>query len=79
MDWQLADAKGRFSEVVRLALTDGPQRITRRNDAVVVMSEEEYDSITGKKPSLVEFLMDFPSLEGIDLTRDKSEMRDIDL
>lgn len=38
--WKLEDAKARFSEVVRLALTEGPQRVTRRGrDAVIVSAE----------------------------------------
>jgi len=36
--WKLEDAKARFSEVVRHAREDGPQRVTvRGQDAVVVM------------------------------------------
>ena len=37
--WKLEDAKARFSEVVRLARSQGPQRVTvRGQDAVVVLS-----------------------------------------
>lgn len=79
LNWQLAEAKNRFSEVVRLALTEGPQRVTRRGDAVVVLSEVEYERITDKRPGIVEQFMQGPSLEELDLTRDKSVMRDIDL
>ena len=79
LDWQLAEAKNRFSEVVRLALTSGPQRVTRRDDAVVVMSEVEYERITGKRPGIVDQFMNGPSLEGLDLSRDKSVMRDVEL
>ena len=78
-DWQFVEAKNRFSEVVRLALTEGPQRVTRHGDAVVVLSEAEYERITGKRPGIVEQFMQGPSLEELDLTRDKSVMRDIDL
>nr|CAA6818686.1 MAG: Antitoxin [uncultured Thiotrichaceae bacterium] len=79
LNWQLAEAKNRFSEVVRLALTEGPQRVTRRGDAVVVLSEAEYERITGKRQGIVEQFMQGPSLEALDLTRDKSVMRDVDL
>jgi antitoxin Phd len=42
-DWQLQDAKARFSELVERALSDGPQHVTRRGvPAVVVISEDEY-------------------------------------
>jgi prevent-host-death family protein len=40
--WQVQTAKARFSEVFRLALTKGPQRITRQGkEAVVMISEEQ--------------------------------------
>jgi len=35
--WQLQTAKARFSEVFRLARTEGPQIITRRGQEGVVM------------------------------------------
>ncbi len=79
MEWKLADAKNRFSEVVNLALSEGPQVITRRSDSVVVISQEEYKRLTGNKPSFTEFLINGPSLEGLDLRRDKSPMRDVEL
>lgn len=64
---------------MRLALTEGPQRVTCRGDAVVVLSEVEYERITGKRPGIVEQFMQGSSLEELDLTCDKSVMRDIDL
>ncbi len=79
MNWQLAEAKNRFSEVVRLALDKQPQRITRRGEAVIVISEQQYQKIIGEKLSFVDYLMAAPSLEGLDIERDKSPMRDIDL
>jgi prevent-host-death family protein len=79
MDWQLADAKNRLSEVVNRALTEGPQRIKRRGDHVVVISEAEYDRLTGNQQSLVEFLLDGPDLSDLDITRDESPMRDFEL
>jgi prevent-host-death family protein len=79
MDWQLAEAKNRLSEVVNRALTEGPQHIRRRGDRVVVLSEAEYDRLTGKHQSLVEFLLDGPDLSDLDITRDESPMRDVSL
>lgn len=41
--WKLQDAKARFSEVVRRARTEGPQRVTVHDkEAVVVVSAEEF-------------------------------------
>lgn len=42
--WRLQDAKARFSEVVRRARKDGPQRVTLHGkDAVVILAAETYD------------------------------------
>ena len=80
MDWQLADAKNRFSELVNRALAEGPQRVRRRQDAVVVVAEQDFDKLTGKRPSFKQFLLaKGPGLEGVDLTRDPSTMRRIKL
>ncbi|VAX10334.1 hypothetical protein MNBD_GAMMA26-1502 [hydrothermal vent metagenome] len=80
MDWRLAEAKNKFSELVNRALLEGPQRVLRRDDAVVVLALHDYEKLTGKQPNFKEFLMGKePSLEGLDLTRDRSVMRDIEL
>lgn len=79
MEWLLADAKNRLSEVVTLALTAGPQRVCRRNQAVIILSEEEYQRLIGVRPSFKTYLMEGPSFEDLDLARDKSPSRDIKL
>jgi len=79
MTWNLAEAKNKLSEVVNLALTEGPQTITRRKDAVVVISAEKYAELTGQRQSFKDFLMSGPSLDGLDLERDKSPMRNVEL
>jgi antitoxin Phd len=79
MEWQLADAKNKFSELVSRALTEGPQRVTRRNEAVVLVAEAEYERLTGKRPGFIDFLLNGPDLSGLDLTRDRSPMREVDL
>lgn len=75
MSWKLAEAKNRFSEVVKRALSEGPQRVTRRNDAVVILSEAEYQRLTGQRPGFRDYLLNGPSLADIDLERDRSPMR----
>jgi antitoxin Phd len=78
--WKLADAKNRFSELVNRALAEGPQRVERRADAVVVLDLREYEKLTGKKAGFKEFLTaPGPSLKGVDLARDRSPMRDVEL
>jgi prevent-host-death family protein len=79
MTWNLAEAKNRLSEVVNLALTEGPQTITRRNVTVVVISADKYAELTGEKPDFKEFLFQGVGLEGLDLTRDRSPSRGVKL
>ncbi len=79
-DWQLADAKNKLSEVVRRALAEGPQRITRRDEAVIVLSQKDFDALTGKQPTLGAFLMEpGPDFDGVDLKRDPSIGREVNL
>jgi antitoxin Phd len=64
--WRLQDAKARFSELVRLARAEGPQRVTvHGRDAVVVVAAEDYDRLqpplTGR--AIVEALRDSPLRE----------------
>ncbi len=79
MDWQLAEAKNRLSEVVTLALTEGPQRIRRRDQAVVVLSATDYERLIGARPSFKQFLLEGPGLHDLDLSRETSPMRDVAL
>ena len=79
MDWQLAEAKNRFSEVMTKALTSGPQRIRRRNEVVIVLSEVDYQRLTGERMTLKDYLLTGPDLSDLDLRRDASPMRDVDL
>jgi prevent-host-death family protein len=79
--WKLEDAKARFSEVVRHACEDGPQRVTvRGQDAVVVMSVEEFERLSPQKPYLpfVEFMQGL-HLDGLDLGHSADRGRDVEL
>lgn len=78
MDWKLAEAKNKLSEVVRRALEEGPQRVMRRKDAVMIISENDFRRLTGERKSFRDFLFDAPALDGLDLERDRSPMRDVD-
>jgi prevent-host-death family protein len=74
--WQLAEAKNKFSEVFTRAIEEGPQHVTRRDEEIVLISREEYDQLTEK--SFIDFLLSGPSLQGLDLRRDQSPMRDVE-
>ncbi|MGH6798846.1 MAG: type II toxin-antitoxin system Phd/YefM family antitoxin [Roseiarcus sp.] len=48
--WSLQDTKARFSELVRLARSEGPQHVTvHGRDEVVVVSAEEYRRLKGDR------------------------------
>lgn len=80
MKWKLAEAKNRFSELVNKALLEGPQLVSRREDRVVVISENEYQHLTGQKPTFIEFLLEGNiDLEGVDFKRDRALSRKTDL
>lgn len=79
--WQLQEAKARLSDVVRSATTDGPQEITVRGEAaVVVISQADYQRLIRQKTNLVEFLRKSP-LSGVDLDleRNRSKTRLVEL
>lgn len=80
MDWQLQDAKSKFSELIRRTIAEGPQTITRHGEEVAVMvPAEEYRRLTGDKPDFKEFLMSAPDIGELDIRRDKSLPREVDL
>lgn len=65
IDWQLQDAKNRFSAVVDAALAGDPQRVTRRGTpAVVVLAVDEYERLRSLEkasvPSFVDLLLAIP-------------------
>ncbi|WP_037087660.1 type II toxin-antitoxin system Phd/YefM family antitoxin [Neorhizobium vignae] len=79
--WKLEDAKARFSEVVRRAHSEGPQRVTvRGRDSVVVISTEELERLTRATPkkSFVEF-MEGLGLDTLEPEREADRGRDIEL
>lgn len=67
--WNLEDATNRLSEVVDRALKEGPQTLLHRGDEVVLISKEQYLREIGRGKSFTEFLMDGPSLEGVEFGR----------
>lgn len=79
MDWKLADAKNKFSEVVNLALNEGPQRVVRRDEAVIIISQDDYKRLKGKLPSFSDFLTHGEDFDSLELKRDKTSMRDLEL
>ena len=79
MDWQLQQAKAKFSELVQRAIDEGPQTVTRHGKpTVVVLSAEQFELMKKRQIDLKDLLRLFP-LDELDLERDKSGPREIDL
>ena len=80
MNWQLQEAKQRFSEIVRQARDDGPQVVTRHGEEVaVVVSIDEYRRLTGNKPDFKDFLLSAPDLAALDVHRPDERARTVEL
>jgi len=80
MAWTIAEAEQRLDEVVEQAAHDGPQTLLVDGvEKAAVISMVELRQLQERKPTFKEFLLRFPSLEGIDLERDQTPARDVDL
>lgn len=77
-EWSIAEAKSKLSEVLNRAEQEA-QVITRRNRRYVVLDGDEYRRLKGSLPSLKELILHGPSLEGVDLERDQSRGRELEL
>lgn len=80
-NWQLQDAKNRFSELVRRATEEGPQTVTKHGKiSVVVMSIDDFKELEKPSTTLVDFFRSSPaSGVDIDISRDKALSRDVSL
>jgi prevent-host-death family protein len=77
--WQLQEAKNQFSLVVDNALNHGPQTVTRHGEpTVVVVSMAEFKKAKRRKKSILELFEPIRGLE-LDVTRDRSLPRDVEL
>ena len=79
--WKLEDAKARFSELVRRARSEGPQRVTvRGRDSVVIISTEELEKLTKPTPRkpFLQF-MEGLSLDTLPVEREADNGRDVEL
>lgn len=75
LEWQLQDAKNRFSELVRRAQAEGPQMVTiHGKPAAVVVSADAYAALTRPRPSLTDYLLSDPPWPDdlVDLVNDRA-------
>lgn len=81
MNWTLARAKDQLSEVVRRAIDDGPQTISvRGEDTAVILSKADFEQLQAPNaPSTLKALLESMNWDGVDLERDETPARDIEL
>lgn len=79
MEWQLQQAKAKFSELVQKALDEGPQTVTRHGKpTVVVLSAEQFDLMKKRQIDLKE-LLPLIAPDEIDLERKQDRPRQTEL
>lgn len=80
-EWQLQQAKAKFSKLLERTHHDGPQIVTKHGvPTAVVLSVRDYERLKGKKKSLKAYLRKARGLHQLDLSRDPGEGdRPIDL
>ena len=82
-DWQLQDAKNKFSAVVEAAVAGDPQRVTKRGrPAVVVLGVDEYERLRrlerASAPALADLLLAVPQ-DGEEFERLRLVPRPVDV
>ena len=79
MNWQIQEAKARFSELVERTLKEGAQTVTRRGKPVAVLVPvAEYRRLCTGGKSFKALLASAP-LEGVEITRSRDSGRIVDL
>ena len=81
MNWQVQEAKQRFSELLRAVEAGEPQIVTRHGEQVaVVIDIDEYRRLRGESTSLMEYLRAEPLVD-VDIPIDRATdlPRDVDL
>lgn len=78
--WQLHEAKNKFSSLIDTVIHGKAQCITRRGeDAVVVISMEEYKKLKKQKPSLKSFLSKGVKFDDLTIERAQGRTRGVEL
>ena len=78
--WQVQEAKMRLSQVIEEAQSKGPQMITRHGvDRAVVLSIDEFRSLTAGKPDLRAYLLGGPKVDDFAIEPDRDTGREIAL
>jgi antitoxin Phd len=80
MNWQVQEAKQRFSELIRAAQADGPQVVTRHGEEIaVVIDIADYHHMRGGTTEFKDYLRAGDAFEDLGLGRSTEHPRIIDL
>jgi prevent-host-death family protein len=80
MQWQVQEAKQRFSEVLRAAGAGEPQIITKHGEEIAVMLDiTEYRRLCGAPSGFMDYLRADPLDADLNIERQRDAPRDIDL
>jgi hypothetical protein len=77
MEWNVAEAREKFGELLDTVDTEGPQEI-RRGDKVYVILPQARQPLRARN-RLVEIIINGPSWEGVQIKRIPGNMREVDL
>lgn len=78
-NWQVQDAKTRFSELIERADREGPQTITRHGaERAVVLSVDDYRRLTARHADFKAHLLGGPKVDNFDIDRVSDTGRDVD-
>ena len=78
--WQLHEAKNKLSHLIDVAMQGKPQCITKRGEeAVVVISIEEYKKMTKPKLGLNKFLLKGAKIDDFAVERVTGKVRKLDV
>jgi antitoxin Phd len=79
VNWQVQEAKQRFSELLRAARADGPQVVTRHGEEVaVVIDITDWHRLKGSPMDFKEYLRAGPAFDDLDLGRPVEYLRDME-
>jgi prevent-host-death family protein len=79
--WQVQEAKAKFSQLIKEAVSSGYQAITKNGEPVAyIVSKEEFELYLKPQKSLLEVFdqCPYPNVD-LDIDRNKDPIREIDL
>lgn len=62
--WQIQEAKSKFSELIEVAMSKGPQKITKRGEEIaVILSKKDYEKLQNSNRGFLEEILNAPRID----------------